>query len=339
MRKLLYLSLGLIALSAFPAAAETLTAKGLAKTFGFTQYQKEQLFAGNVVSSDLPEVGDKMLATVTVILFPAKPQVVMDAIMAGRIFAVTREVDASGQIDPKAPEKGLAGAVLTKDDSNEVDEVLNPSPGSGLNLSTDEIAFLNKARKAGGVTPENASKAYQQVLAGRVRAYAKGGIKNIAPYDRGDGDTSCACDDLRAMDGAMAVLAKFHPNLHKAYLNYPHTPFKDKLEERFMWERYTILGRPVFSLSHSMLHRRPGVLIWLMREYYAGHKYNASSVVSGAFGVPEGTVFFVGVRATTDDIAGFIGSVARPIGRNAMLDIVAEFLKDLRIDLKKDKKR
>ena len=106
-----------------------------------------------------------------------------------------------------------------------------------------------------------------------------------------------------------------------------------------MWERYTILGRPVFSLSHSMLHRRPGVLIWLMREYYAGHKYNASSVVSGAFGVPEGTVFFVGVRATTDDIAGFIGSVARPIGRNAMLDIVAEFLKDLRIDLKKDKKR
>jgi hypothetical protein len=88
-----------------------------------------------------------------------------------------------------------------------------------------------------------------------------------------------------------------------------------------------------------MLHKRPGVLIWTMREYFAGHEYNASSVVSGAFGVREGTIFFVGVRATSDRVAGFGGMVKRPIGRRAMLDIVAEFLRDLRISLMKDNKK
>ncbi len=339
-RKFIFLSLGLVALSVFSAAAaEPLTAEKVAKAFGFTEDQKKQLYAGEIVSASLPEVSDQMLATVTVILFPVEPRVVTDAIMAGRIFAVTREVDASGEIDPKEPERGLAAAVLTEGDISEVKKILNPSPGSELNLSTAEIAFLKKARDEGGITSENASKAYQQVLAGRVRDYAEGGIKNIAPYDRGDGEKACACDDIRIMDGAMEVLAKYYPNLHKAYLNYPHTPFSDEPAERFMWERYTILGRPVFSLSHSMLHERPGVLIWTMREYFAGHEYNASSVASGAFGVHEGTIFFVSVRTTSDQVSGFGGMVKRPIGRTAMLGIVAEFLQDLRIALEKDNKK
>ena len=75
-RNSLFLSLGLVALSVFPTvAAEPLTALKVAKAFGFTETQKKQLYGGEVVSASLPEVGDKMLATVTVILFPAKPQV------------------------------------------------------------------------------------------------------------------------------------------------------------------------------------------------------------------------------------------------------------------------
>ena len=212
-----------VAGTALPAGAvETLSAGEIAAAIGFTEDNKNKVLAGGVVAADLPETTDKMLAQAIALLLPVKPDEVAERLRSLKLFEADQTVLAFGTIDPADPEAGLAKAMFTDGEAKEAAKSMKASPGSEFNLSAEEFAKVKAAAASGDVTPAAASKVYQDILAARVKAFAAGGIKGIAPYDRGDGQTAGAGEDRQAMAKALTFLQKEAPSLYQAVLDYPN---------------------------------------------------------------------------------------------------------------------
>lgn len=324
-----------VACTAFPAGAvETLSAGEIAAAIGFNENDKSKVLAGEVVAADLPETTDKMLAQAIALLLPAKTDEVAERLRSLKLFEADQTVLAFGTIDPADPEAGLAKAVFTDGEAKEAAKFIKASPGSEFNLSAEEFAKVKAAAAAGDVTPAAASKVYQGILADRVKAFAASGIKGIAPYDRGDGKTAGAGEDLEAMAKALTFLQKEAPSLYQAVLDYP-TGKPTGVEEIFTWEKRTVEDRPLFALVHRMIFNQPDQLVVVVREYYVGHSYNASQGVSGGFPVNGGTLVISGNRSTTDQVAGFMSGTRHSVGRGMMRDELIDKFKKLRAEFAK----
>jgi hypothetical protein len=324
-----------VAGTALPAGAvETLSAGEIAAAIGFTEDNKNKVLAGGVVAADLPETTDKMLAQAIALLLPVKPDEVAERLRSLKLFEADQTVLAFGTIDPADPEAGLAKAMFTDGEAKEAAKFMKASPGSEFNLSAEEFAKVEAAAASGDVTPAAASKVYRDILAARVKAFAAGGIQGIAPYDRGDGRTASAGEDLEAMAKALTFLQKEAPSLYEAVLDYP-TGKPAGVEEIFTWEKRTVEDRPLFALVHRMIFNQPDQLVVVVREYYVGHSYNASQGVSGGFPVTGGTLVISGNRSTTDQVAGFMSGTRHSVGRGMMRDELIDKFKKLRAELAK----
>lgn len=324
------LTVAAVAGTALPAGAvETLPAAAIAAVIGFTENDKNKVLAGEVVAADLPETTDKMLAQAIALLLPVKTDEVAERLRSLKLFEADQTVLAFGTIDPADPEAGLVKAVFTDGEAKEAAKFMKASPGSEFNLSAEEFAKVKAAAAAGEVTPAAASEVYQGILADRVKAFAARGIKGIAPYDRGDGKTVGAGEDLEAMAKAMTFLQKEAPTLYQAVLDYP-TGKSAGVEEIFTWEKRTVEDRPLFALVHRMIFDQPDQLVVVVREYYVGHSYNASQGVGGGFSVTGGTLVISGNRTTTDQVAGFMSGTRHSVGRGMMRDELIDKFKMLR---------
>jgi hypothetical protein len=313
-------------------SAEPLSAGEVAAAIGFTGDDKNKVLAGKVAAADLPETTDKMLSQAIAVLLPVKIDVIAERLRSLESLEGDKTVIAYGTIDPVNPEAGLAKAIFADSEAKEAAKFLKASPGSEFNLSAEEFAKVKAA--AGDGSPAAASKVYQGLLAERVKAYAAKGLSGIAPYDRGDGETASAGEDLEAMTKALTYLQKETPSLYQAILNYP----QDKpsgVTERFTWEKRTVEDRPTFTLVHRMIVDRPDLLVVIVREFYVGHSYNASQSVSGGFPVSEGTLVISGNRSTTDQVAGFMSGTRHSIGRGMMRDELVDKFKRLRSEFAK----
>ena len=315
-------------------SAEPLSAREIAAAVGFDEADKKKVVAGDVAAADLPETTDKMLAQAVAVLLPANADEIVERLRSLKLFETDEAVIGFGAIDPANPEAGLAKAAFADNEAKEAAKFLKASPGSEFNLSAEEFAQVKAAAASGDTSPEAASKVYRSILAERVKAFAAHGLEGIAPYDRGDGDTSSAAGDLEAMAKAASGLRKFDPDLYQAVVNYPN----DKpagTEELFTWEKRTVDDRPIFVLVHRLIQHRPELLAVVTREFYVGHSYNASQAISGGFPVSEGTLVISGSRSTTDQVAGFMSGARHSIGRGMMRDELIKKLKALRAEFAK----
>ncbi len=313
---------------AFPPAGE------IATSVGFTDEDKNKILAGEIVAADLPETTDKMLSQAIAVLLPVKTDEIAQRLNSLKLFQADKTLVAFGTIDPANPEAGLAKAVFADNEAEEAAKFLKASPGSEFNLSADEFAKVKAAAASGDTSPAAASKVYQGILAERVKAFATRGIKGVAPYDRGDGDTSSAAEGLEAMAKALTFMQKNMPTLYQAILDYPNGKPSDA-EEIFTWENRSVEDRPTFTLVHRMIVHRPELLLVVTREFFVGHSYNASQAVGGGFPVTEGTLVLSGNRTTTDQVAGFMSGTRHSIGRGMMRDELVEKFKLFRAELAK----
>jgi len=313
-----------------PASAQQMTVSEVVKALGYSAEDEKKAEAGEVVAVDLKETTDKMLAQSVAVVLPVKVGELTESVQSGAIFKSDTNLIARGSIDPAAPEAGLAKAVYTANESGELNNLGQAEPGSEFNLSSDEYATITAA----GGKPEAVMKAYQGILANRVRAYATKGLKGVAPYDRGDGDTSSPADALTAMATAETVLKKANPKLYQAFLDYPQNNPEDA-EEMFSWEKRNVQDRPTFVLVHRMIINRPDRIIVLMRQFYVGQSYNAAQAVSGAIEIKEGTLVLSDNRTSTDQVAGFMSGTRHSIGRGMMRDELVKRLKEIKAQLSK----
>lgn len=298
----------------------------LATDLGFKPEDEKELLAGEVITADLPETTDKMLAQSFAIYAPMHTYKAADLVLSERVFAADTKVIASGRINPLKIEASLSKAKFTSADAGELKKLKKFTGGDAFNLSTEEIAKLKKSITSGQTSTKALSKIYRNILAGRMKAYLKLGIFGVAPYDRGNGKKTSVVKELEAMTKASTLLSKDSPGLYRTFLDYPKNQ-SQHIEHGFFWVKRKVENRSAFVLEHRILERGPVGLTILKREFFVGHSYDAAQTISGAYTISsKGTLFFSTVRSSTDRVAGLMSGTRRTIARKMMRDeLIARF--------------
>lgn len=308
------------------AVAQQISNQEMASAIGFTEEDTKKVLAGQVVSADLPETTDSMLAQAIAAFVPHPPSEMAPKVLEGQTYSVDSNIVAFGKIDLQDIEGSLAKAAFTASESEEIEKLRNAKPGSDFNLSTEEFAAVQAAVAAGQTSAEQLSQVYLKILADRVRAYASGGISAIAPYDRGGSKISPAADLKAAAEAAAAKgLQKWYPDLYQAFVNYPKDSI-DGVESSFLWVKQIVEERPTLTLEHRMVRQTPNDMIALGRQFYVGQSYDSAQFAGGAFPAEEGSLIYYSNRTMTDQVAGFMQSTRHSVGRGMMRDeLVAHF--------------
>jgi hypothetical protein len=328
-----------LAILAAPAgAAEQMSASQVAEALGFNDAAQQKLLAGEIVSVEREETTDKQLAVSIGMLVKGDPDALAAATLDGQTLADTPAVLGFGAIDPAAPEAGQAGVAYTADEVHEVRGLLEAQAGDEFNLSAEELASLREvsARYSPGQAGDPAAvqavnEAYRSILVGRLQAYLARGLAGLAPYER-DGGASDPAAELRAAAEASRLLQQAAPDLYSGLLDYPEQQPAD-VQHAFLWVKEVANGRPVFSLSHRMVQRRPDGLILLSCTFYAGHSFNASLSGAGVLPVEQGNAVFYTNRTSSDQVAGFMQGMRHEMGRGMMRDALVESFEAIRAQL------
>ncbi len=292
----------------------------IAASLGFKQADEKKLLAGKIITANLPETTDKMLAESFAIFAPMYTYKIADLALSEKLFAADANVIASGRIDPLNVEASLAKAEFTSADADELKQLKSFTGGDNFNLSSKEIALLRKAITAGQTSDKALSKVYRAILAGRMKAYLKAGLLGVAPYDRGKGNKTLVASELEAMTKASKQLARDTPGLYRTFLDYPKNQSMH-LEHGFFWVKRKVEKHPTFVLEHRILERGPTNLTIMRREFFVGHSYNAAQAISGAYTISnKGTLVFSTVRSSSDQVVGSRSGKRHAIARKAMRD-------------------
>ena len=114
----------------------------IATSLGFKQEDEKKLLSGEIITADLPETTDKMLAQSFAIYAPMYSYKIADLVLSERAFEADTNVIASGRIDPLKIEAGLAKAKFTSADADELKQLKKFTGGESFNLSSEKIARL-----------------------------------------------------------------------------------------------------------------------------------------------------------------------------------------------------
>jgi hypothetical protein len=332
------LSIALAIMTAPAGAAEPMTALQVAQALGFDRAAEQKLLAGEIVTAEREETTAKQLAVSIGMLVKGDPAALAAAVLDGQTLQANPAVLGFGKIDPGDPAAGLAGVGYTEDEVDEVSKLLEAEAGDEFNLSADELATLQKATaqydpsQAGDPAVIQAvNEAYRNILLGRLQAYLAQGVAGIAPYQR-DGEESDPAEDLRAAAEASQLLQQAAPDMYRGLVDFPEHQPADA-EQAFFWVKEIANDRPVFSLNHRMVQRRPDGLILLSRTFYAGHSFNASLSGAGVLPVQDGNAVFYTNRTASDQVAGFMQGTRHEIGRGMMRDALIDSFDAIRAQL------
>jgi hypothetical protein len=315
-----------------------MSASQVAQALGFDRAAEQKLLAGEIVTAEREETTAKQLAASIGMLVKGNPDALAAAVLDGQTLQANPAILGFGKIDPEAPAAGLAGVAYTEGEVDEIRKLLAAKAGDEFNLSADELAALRKVtsrydpNQAGDPAVVQAiNEAYRSILLGRLQAYLARGVAGIAPYQR-DGEASDPAEELRAAAEASLLLQQAAPEMYRGLVDFPEHQPAD-VQQAFFWVKEMANDRPVFSLNHRLVQRRPDGLILLSRTFYAGHSFNASLSGAGVLPVQDGNAVFYTNRTASDQVAGFMQGMRHELGRGMMRDALIQSFKAIRAQL------
>lgn len=247
---------------------------------------------------------------------------------------VTEAVVPLREDNPDILDVGVTGhGVLTKHSKVEAfrpvrlsdedsEALLQARPGDQFNLSGDEILRFNALKpslngRPGSNLRSAVEHGYHEMLFTRFAAYRHAGTKAIAPYARDNNLAAKPSVELYQAAKESALLARYLPALHDAWLNYPKA-LPSGTDETFRWVVKNVENRPAAILRHRINTGWNGGILVLTREFYAPHSYNSSQWITGCLPYRDGTVVFQQVRSFTDQVSGAASSFKHLIGRELL---------------------
>ena len=300
---------------------------------GYTAQDKTALLAGKVIATDVRRTRDDQLIASVAVVLPVPIAELAQGPTQGRNIERDPEVLAFGALSETAGAGQFAKVAYAASETAEVKRLLKVKPGDTFNLSSEEIAALRtQLGKLDGKDPaaaEAASKAYREVLAGRLSAYLAKGLDGIAPYDHG-GKTFSAAKGLRAVDKQVEpFLSEHFPAFKKALVEFPEGQSPD-ISSKIYWMKREVEGRPAFILAHQMVEAGDDYVLMSHRQFFVGHTYDSLQVIALALPVQGGSAVFYVNSAFTDKVTGFFSGVAHSVGQGRMKDDLTKYFETVR---------
>ncbi|MEI6334356.1 MAG: hypothetical protein WCS87_07335 [Methylococcaceae bacterium] len=313
-----------------PAFAETPAVEEVLGVLGMDSAQIAELAEGQPVAYTLNEGSDDEIAVGLVWYLPVPLAKVAGHFRLENSISLDVGVTAHGILTPHSGADSLAAVTLSRE---EAQTLLNAEPGDEFNLSTQEIEKLKTFKQTSNqmsnkALEEVAGEHFRAILLQRYKAYRYGGTNAIAPYARAEGLDSKPALELRQAANESALLARYLPALHKAWLDYPKA-LPSGAVEAFPWVKKTVEGRPAAILRHRVAMDWNGGVLVLTREFYATHSYNSSQWITGCLPYRDGTVVFQQVRSFTDQVTGMASDIKHIVGRKLLKDKMLKFYERL----------
>jgi len=291
--------------------------------------QRRQLAAGDTISYEVAESGETELGAGVAMYLPVPLARVAEVLTGSDIVLQDSSITASGPIAPGAAPTALAGFKLAASESGEAQDTLDAAPGPRFNLAPGEIdafrALKNTLRGADQRAVREAVAAqWRTLLFQRWQAFQARGLDGIAPYARRSGVSDPAAL-LRVAAGDARVVGPLLPGLQEELLRYPAEQ-ASTTHSRFYWVKRQVQGRPTPILIHHLVDVSPGLALYVERQLYVGHSYNASQILSAAVPYENGVLIFSSNRVSTDQVAGLGGEMKKMLGRRQLrAEIVKRF--------------
>jgi hypothetical protein len=294
-----------------------------------TPDQRRRLLAGETVAYAVPETSEAELGAGVAMYLPVPLARVAEVLTSPDQVRRDSAITASGPIPAGATPLTLRGFTLGSDEIGEAQEVLDAAPGSRFNLSTAEIEAFHAARanaRPGNRSSvlEAAASQWRIVLLERARAFRTRGVEGIAPYAR-RGGTADPAALLRAAADDARIAADVAPRLGAELLAYPAGP-SPTATSQFYWVKRQVQSRPDPIVIHHLTDVTAARALYVERQLYVGHTYNASQILCLAIPYEDGVVILSSNRVATEQITGFGSDMKKLIGRRQLRgEIVKRF--------------
>ena len=286
--------LSIVALAVFFASLQTAVVEAsegakpptfdeMVADLGYTAKEQEALKDGNFVATDVKRTRDDQLVAIAAMRLPTPIDELVERVREGENIRSDAAVLAFAPLSAPPVAQEWAEVVFAAEEKDEAKKLLEVEAGDDFNLSADEIKALQATLKdVGSDDPDlvkKVSAAYGEVLRGRFEAYLEGGLKGIAPYDRGD-------EKIQPEAGLQAVYDDVEPFLKKHFpafataLAGSGSPADPDITSQHYWIKRDVEGRPAFVLAHQLVDAGEDYLVLGQRQFFVGHTYESLQVVA-----------------------------------------------------------
>src|SRR5215470_265125 len=290
--------------------------------------QRRRLLAGDTIAYQVAETSEAELGAGVAMYLPVPLAKAAEVLTSADVVLKDPSITASGPVPPNAT-PGMLGFKLAPGELAEAQDVLDAAPGSHFNLAPPEIdAFRSaKASLRGGdrtLVLDVAAAGWRTLLTQRAQALLARGLDGVLPYARRNGVSDPAAL-LRVAAGDARIVVHLAPRLSEALLRFPAEQSPTAISELY-WVKRMVQGRPDPILLHHLVDVTPGMALYVERQVYVGHTYNASQILCAALPLEEGVLIISSNRVSTEAVAGIGGEMKKVIGRRQLrAEIVKRF--------------
>jgi hypothetical protein len=184
---------------------------------------------------------------------------------------------------------------------------------------------------------EAAAAAMRRFLVDEARTYLAGGSRALPDYADRAG-TIPRAEALRNLLRPSAFQAEYQPELFTWLDEFPRVPPSDS-DSFLYWSREKFGLKPVISISHSVLQRHDGVVVFGSKQVFASHYFESSLGMALFVPVAGGQYGYVTYlnRSRVDTLRGFLAPIARVVAARRARDGLERMLIDVRRKLEKQR--
>ena len=296
------------------------TVADLLQSTPFNQEDIEQVLNGKLAYTGVKPVGEHEVVVGLACLAQENGSDTFKNIQQGAWIAPNAELIGSELISDEGSLDSFKNLSLAPHYLDEVTRYSRVEAGSEFNLSTHEIETLQSLNLTGQSTRDAVvvSSALRQVLLSRYQEYREGGLQGIMPYDRGRGRKAQPGKLLYQTIDLSIYLKREFPKVHEALMHYPDT-VDLPIGHDFHWVTIEIDGRPVFALTHRLVHETERAGIVVKRIFYLSRALDAAQVVVALMPAAEGSLLVFVSRIWTERVTGFAIGAKTKVARDILV--------------------
>ena len=316
-----------------PAFAKSLSFDEVAQIMGYSDEQKKALMRGEIVATDLERTREDQLYAAVGTRLDEPLATLAENARQGVNIESDPGTEAFGVLSAEGYREELEAVVFPESARREINRLLKVEADGTFNLSKQEVEALRAALKDVNSGDPGAaaavSKAYQDVLAGRVEAYLAKGVDGIPDYDHG-GDSLKPGDQLQMMEKRSEdFFEEYYPEFGRAVAEFPNNQ-PDAVVNRLYWIRRDVEGRPAFVLAHQMVQEGEDYVLLSQRQFFVGHTYQSLQAYALLLPLENGSALFFLNSAFTDKVAGLFSGVAQSVGQGRLRQDLQKYIEGVK---------
>jgi hypothetical protein len=299
-----------------------------------TDAELRRLEHGSVLTKTLDSPDGKEVTTFGAIRVACTADVFVERIRDIERFKASEYVLQIGRFQPHPSAGDLSGMTLEAGDREAMRAC---RPGScGLRLPAAALEKFRSTIPWG--TPaetDTAAAAMRQFLADEARVYLAGGSQALPDYADRAGTTPRAAA-FRELLRPSEFKAEAQPELFRWLDDFPRTPLEGA-DSFLYWSREKFGLKPTISISHSVILRRNGAVVFGSKQVFASHYFEASLGMALFIPVPNTSYGYVTYlnRSRVDTLRGLLAPIARIVAARRARDGLDRMLTGVKGKLEK----